>query len=257
MIAILTVSHGTSDPLGQQAVAAFADAVHEAVDADIAAHAFVDVQQPDVAAALGDLPAEATIVVVPLLLSRGYHLGHDLPQATRPYGRRVIVAGALGPHPRLGELLRRRLKEAGATADDLIVLAAAGSSDRAGVDDGLEAGVLLGAAAHRPVTVGLLSASQPTLEAALARVAADAAPGARTVAASYLLAPGYFHRLVETSTADVVTTPLLHPDRAPDWELVAIARERYFAALSDSGVPLSPVSTPHSRASPTMEAMRP
>jgi len=33
MIAILTVSHGTSDPLGQQAVAAFAEAVHDAVDA--------------------------------------------------------------------------------------------------------------------------------------------------------------------------------------------------------------------------------
>ena len=257
MIAILTVSHGTSDPLGQQAVAAFAEAVHEAVDADIAAHAFVDVQQPDLASALGDLPAEATIVIVPLLLSRGYHLGHDIPQATRPYGHRVMVAGALGPHPRLAEVLRRRLQEAGAGSADSVVLAAAGSSDRAGVDDGLDAGLLLGIAAHRPVTVGFLSAAQPNLADAIARVSADAPAGARTVAASYLLAPGYFQRLAETSTADIVTTPLLHPDRTPDWELVAVARERYFAALSDSAVPLSPVSTPRRRARDTTEATTP
>ncbi|MFP3394252.1 CbiX/SirB N-terminal domain-containing protein, partial [Brevibacillus sp. SIMBA_076] len=82
--------------------------------------------------ALRTLPADATIVIVPLLLSRGYHLGHDIPAASAPYGDRVIVAPALGPDPRLAEILTRRMLEAGLRPDDRIVLAAAGSSDRAG-----------------------------------------------------------------------------------------------------------------------------
>ncbi|QNE35220.1 sirohydrochlorin chelatase [Leifsonia shinshuensis] len=255
MIAILTVSHGTSDSLGQRAVSRFAEAVHDAVDAEVAAHAFVDVQQPDVPSALAALPAEATVVIVPLLLSRGYHLGHDLRKAAAPFGERAIVAGALGPDPRLAQILRRRLQEAGLGRDDRIVLAAAGSSDRAGVDDGLEAGLLLGVACLRPVTVGFLSAAQPSLDSAVARAAADG-PG-RVVAASYLLAPGYFHRLAQRSAADIVTEPLLHPDRMTDWELVAIARNRYFSALSDAGVPLSDVATPRRRASSTIDATKP
>ncbi|MGH1525282.1 sirohydrochlorin chelatase [Leifsonia sp. L25] len=255
MIAILTVSHGTSDPQGQRAVSRFAESVHDAVDADVAAHAFVDVQQPDVPSALAALPADATIVIVPLLLSRGYHLGHDLPEAAAPFGERVIVAPALGPDPRLAEILRRRLHEAGLGRDDRIVLAAAGSSDRAGVDDGLAAGLLLGVACHRPVTVGFLSAAQPPLDIAVGRAAPEGS--GRVVAASYLLAPGYFHQLVQKSAADIVTEPLLRHDRMTDWELVAIARNRYFSALSDAGVGSSPVATPRPRARSTIDATKP
>ena len=126
MIAILTVSHGTSDPLGQRAIEGYAEAIHREAGADVAAHAFVDVQQPEVGTALSDLPADATIVIVPLLLSRGYHLGHDIPQAAAPFGERVVIAGALGPDVRLADVLCRRIREAGARDQDTLVLAAAG-----------------------------------------------------------------------------------------------------------------------------------
>ncbi|WP_158862164.1 sirohydrochlorin chelatase [Leifsonia sp. AG29] len=231
MIALLTVSHGTSDPVGQRAVADFAAAVHGQIGADLAAHAFVDVQQPDLAEALGALPADASVIVLPLLLSRGYHLGHDIPEAVAPFGDRVVVAGALGPDVRLGALLRRRILEAGATPADSIVLAVAGSSDADGVDDGREAGLLLCQTAGRSVTVGFLSAAEPNLPTAVAR-SASSSGGARVVAASYLLAPGYFQDLVHKSGADLVTEPLLRAGREPEWELVAVARDRYSAALS-------------------------
>lgn len=232
MIAILTVSHGTSDPLGQQAIGAYAEAIHAAVDADVAAHAFVDVQQPDVPTALAALPPEATIVIVPLLLSRGYHLGHDLPLAAAPFGERVIVADALGPDHRIAQVLRRRLREAGADPDDRLVLAAAGSSDRAGVEDALRTGLLLEAATQHPVTVGFLSAAAPRLHEAIARNRAT--DGARVAVASYLLAPGYFHDRTRTCAADIVSAPLLTPDTPPAPELIAVARDRYSTALSAS-----------------------
>lgn len=237
MIAILTVSHGTSDPLGQRAIQGYAHAIHREAEADVRAHAFVDVQQPDVAAALSDLPADATIVIVPLLLSRGYHLGHDLPQAAAPFGERVVIAGALGPDARLAEVLRRRIQEAGAGPRDTLLLAAAGSSDRDGVRDGLDAGTLVGIACGTEVTVGFLSAAEPRLDAAIsgARSAPDAT--ARVVAASYLLAPGFFHDQVRGSAADIVTDPLLRPDGPPEPELVALALDRYVAALSESTSP--------------------
>lgn len=247
MIAILTVSHGTSDPLGQRAIQAYAEAIHSAVDADLAAHAFVDVQQPDVPTALGALPADATVVIVPLLLSRGYHLGHDLPLAAAPHGSRVIVADALGPDHRIAQVLRRRLHEAGALPHDRLVLAAAGSSDRAGVEDALQAGLLLEIAARHSVTVGFLSAARPRLEDAITRC--RSLDGIRVVAASYLLAPGYFHDRTRECSADIVTAPLLTPDTAPAYELIAVARDRYSTALSASADASSaPARGPRTRA---------
>ena len=237
MIAILTVSHGTSDPLGQRAIEGYAEAIHREAGADVAAHAFVDVQQPEVGTALSDLPADATIVIVPLLLSRGYHLGHDIPQAAAPFGERVVVAGALGPDARLADVLRRRIGEAGADHGDALVLAAAGSSDPDGVRDGLDAGALLATACEREVTVGFLSAAQPRLDAAIAHARSAEDATGRVVAASYLLAPGFFHDQVRKDDAEIVTDPLLRADGPPDPELVAVALDRYFAALPDSTSP--------------------
>jgi hypothetical protein len=50
------------------------------------------------------------------------------------------------------------------------------------------------------------------------------------VVASYLLAPGSFHRVLAESGADLVTAPL-----APHPELVEIALDRYRAALALQG----------------------
>ncbi len=92
--------------------------------------AYVDVQQPDLVDVVAGLPEGEAAVVVPLLLSVGYHDKVDIARAVRSRAG-SLAAAPLGPDPRLAEVLDQRLREAGITADDAVVLAAAGSSNPA------------------------------------------------------------------------------------------------------------------------------
>lgn len=226
--ALLAISHGTSSPTGQDAVASLVAGV-AAARPDLAVHeGFVDVQQPDVPAVLGALPASRESVIVPLLLSAGYHVHVDLADdAASAEG--AVVAGALGPDDRLVAVLARRLEEAGLLASDVVVLAAAGSSDERAVADCIETARRLGAVIERPVTVGFISAALPRIADEIATTRA-AHPGRRVVVASYLLAPGYFAELAAAAGGDVTSAPLLLADgEAPD-ELVDLVLERYAAS---------------------------
>lgn len=228
MTTLLLSSHGTSDPGGRRAVAGLVSAVAEAASTPVAA-AFVDVEQPDVPTALDRLVADgATPVVVPLLLSAGYHVHVDLTEATDAFPT-ARLTGALGPDPRLVAVLVQRLHEAGLRDDDAVVLAAAGSSDARAVVDCGRAGAMLAETLGRDVVVGYLSAATP----ALPRAVADArASGRRVVVATYLLAPGYFLDLTRQAGADVVSDPLLVPDAPAPPELVEIVLERAAATLA-------------------------
>ena len=97
-------SHGTSDLAGRAVIRALLDDVRAArPDLDVR-EAFVDVQQPDVAASLAALPDDQQVIIVPLLLSAGYHVRVDLKKQSA--GRAgVTIAPALGPDPRLAEQL--------------------------------------------------------------------------------------------------------------------------------------------------------
>lgn len=228
---LLAVSHGTSSPIGQAAVRALVEAVRTArVPSDIR-DGFVDVQRPNIDDLLDGLGSERRAVAVPLLLSAGYHVHVDLAEALAPTQGRVVLADALGPDDRLVTVLARRLQESGVRDSDVIVLAAAGSSDARAVDDCREVGRRLASALDREVVVGFLSAAEPRLPDAVvgARASAARASGARVVVSSYLLAPGYFQDLVEASGADVVTSPLLLPDDTPP-ELTDIVFDRYASA---------------------------
>ena len=75
-----------------------------------------------------------------------------------------------------------------------------------------------------PVSVCYGSASLPRIADA---VAAARTGGRRVVAASYLLAPGFFHDKVSAAGADVVTAPL-----TPDPRLVQIVLDRYAEAAA-------------------------
>ncbi|MCD5345556.1 sirohydrochlorin chelatase [Agromyces sp. S2-1-8] len=235
--ALVGISHGTSSPEGRRAVRALHDAVAEALGtrhpdaAPSARLGHVDVEQPDVPATLASLAPGEPAVVVPLLLSAGYHVHVDLTEAVEAAAdRRVALAGALGPDDRLATVLARRLAEAGVRDDDAVVLSVAGSSDWRAVRDCHDMRERLAAATGRDIGLGFLSAAEPLLSAAVEQARADAS-GARVVVASYLLAPGYFQDLAETAGADVVTVPLLVPDAAPPAELVEIVLDRYDAAL--------------------------
>ncbi len=117
--ALVGISHGTSSRAGRAAV----HRLHEAVAAAMATRhpdappsvrlGHVDVEQPDVPSTLASLGPGEPAVVVPLLLSAGYHVHVDLAEAveqeTGQTGRRVVLADALGPDDRLATVLLRRL----------------------------------------------------------------------------------------------------------------------------------------------------
>ncbi|PPF65475.1 cobalamin biosynthesis protein CbiX [Clavibacter michiganensis] len=228
---LLAASHGTSDPSGRRAVASLVSAVAERRRDLTVVGSFVDVQQPDVPTALDTIGPGTPVVIVPLLLSTGYHVHVDLAEAAAeavrsPTPREVVVTSALGPDARLSRILAERLASAGLRDDDTVVLAAAGSSDSGAVEDCRAMGSLLAAELKRPVTVGFLSAAEPRLEQAVTTVRAES-PGRRVVVASYLLAPGYFQSLVHRAGADVVTDPLLIDGQSPPPELVDVVVDRF------------------------------
>lgn len=228
--ALLAISHGTSSATGQAAVAALVAAVERSATVPVVP-GHVDVQMPDVPAVLSSLPEGRAAVIVPLLLSAGFHVHVDLVNEADGADREVEIAGALGPDDRLVRVLARRLGQARLRRDDAVVLGCAGSSDARAVADCFEMAERLGAILHRRVGVGFISAAAPPLPDAIDTARRDN-PGARVVVSNYLLAPGYFNDLAHRSTADVVADPLLVTDAAAPPELVSLVLDRYAAAVS-------------------------
>lgn len=229
MTALLAVSHGTSSPCGRTAVRALVDAVAARLPGTAVRLAHVDVEQPDVEAGIAALPAGERIVIVPLLLSTGYHVDVDLGDAVSRHPH-AVLAPALGPDPAIADVLVRRLAESPAghapcrTAP--VVLAAAGSSrERANADGRAMAG-LLARRLGSPVRIGFLAKAEPSLEDAIAAVREEHPAGPPAVA-SYLLAPGHFHDLA--GRHGPVSAPLLSPDAAPPGALVDLVVERFLS----------------------------
>lgn len=228
---VLAASHGTSSPEGRAAVRRLVEAVAESLPVEVVG-CHVDVEQPDVPSALGDAARAGRAdraVIVPLLLSAGYHVYVDLAEAAAAAPLPTAVTAALGPDPRLIEALAGRLAEAGQQPGDAVVLAAAGSSDARAVADCHRTAALLGARLGSPVSTGFISAASPALPVAVAE-ARTHSPGARVLVATYLLAPGYFASLAEQSGADVVAAPLLTPSSTPQG-IVDLVVERALTAF--------------------------
>ena len=218
-------SHGTSSPRGQQLVAALMTAVAEQLPERSTRLGYVDVQQPDVEATLAEIAPGNPVVVVPLLLSAGYHVHVDLRRAVGADTEHPsVLTGALGPDERLTALLVRRLDEAGFEPSDALVLAVAGSSDRRALAACEVVAAQVAAATGHQVMLGYLSAAEPRLEDA---VQAARASGRRVVVSSYLLAPGYFHDLARSGGGDVTTEPLLAAYEHTPAEVVDVILSRY------------------------------
>jgi sirohydrochlorin ferrochelatase len=229
--ALLAISHGTSSPTGQRAVEALVEAVSRRRPELTVRGGYVDVQHPSVGDVLAALGAGRPAVIVPLLLSAGYHVHVDLAESARGADRPVQVARALGPDPRLVRVLASRLVAAGVAPRDQVVLACAGSSDRRAVEDCRAVAASLAAHLRVAVRAGFVSAaSRPLADAVRDAAQAARAGGGRVLAASYLLAPGYFAGLVRACAADVVTAPLLVEGEDPPDDLVDLVWDRYEAA---------------------------
>jgi sirohydrochlorin ferrochelatase len=226
--ALLAVAHGSADPRAEQVLDALIARVRSERPGVVAVLAHLGFSDPSVAAALESLARQGVreVVVVPLLLTSAYHAKVDLPallsRAALDHPQMSIrQADVLGPHPRLFELVLRRLAEAGAEPEMSLVLAAVGTSDAGANAELADVAASLGA------TIGFASGSPAITDV----VPGLRARGIRQVAlATYVLAPGELADRLHDAGADVVTEVL---GAAP--EVVDVVLFRYDAAVAAAG----------------------
>ena len=136
---LVTVAHGTRVQAGNRIPAAITARAARRLGVS-ATTSYVELCEPTFAEVMAGNAAPA--VVVPLLLSTGYHVSNDLPAAAATSHAPVRLTRPLGPHPLLAEVMAHRLLGAGARLGDPVVMVAAGSNDPAAASD-------LGAAARQ------------------------------------------------------------------------------------------------------------
>jgi sirohydrochlorin ferrochelatase len=207
---LVAVAHGTRSATGARQVRDLVDAVAlRRPDLDIRL-CYVDVQHPRIADVV---PAVPDAVVVPLLLSAGYHVRVDIADAVAGTG--TVVTEPLGPDPVLLASLIRHLPPA-----DAVVLAAAGSADPRWRSDIERLATQIPGGAH----VAYAAGSDPKVGAVVAGLRER---GARRIAiAAYLLADGMFYRGLHAAGADSVTPPL-----GLDPAVADLVLHRYTSAL--------------------------
>lgn len=180
---LVTVAHGTRKTAGNEVAREITAAAGAALGVE-AVCSYVELCEPlfETVVASSSTPT----VVVPLLLSTGFHLRQDLPRMAAAAAGPLVLGPPLGAHRLLAEAQVAQLLAAGASpGEGRLVLVAAGSSDPLATDDLTRAAELLGQAwgAADPVEVATLSA--------LGRRPAEVVrPG--DVVSPYLLSPGYF-----------------------------------------------------------------
>lgn len=242
----ILASHGTDDQTG-------AGLIHDLVIEvgrrlpDVQIHeTFVDVQQPQIGQVLANAIATdpaGNFTIVPLLLSTGYHVRQDITDAVLAAKAEspaaISVTPALGPSSELIDLLYQRLRESGWGPDDIAVLAVAGSSDAAAVEECRLVHAILRDAIQMQhpeaiVELAFLSAVEPKLKDLVPKLKFQN-PRKRVVVANYLLAPGFFDSLARKSGAHLVAQPLLAPAEAPPKQLVNVILRRINEALNAEG----------------------
>jgi sirohydrochlorin ferrochelatase len=234
--ALVLVAHGSRDPRALATVRTLMDRVREQRPGLSVHLGHIELNEPllpDTLAALGDREA----VLVPLLLSRGYHVKRDIPEMAADSAVRARVAAPLGPHPLLVDTLHARLVEAGwrtrmdaeTRRTSAVVLAAAGSRDpESRVDTGRTAHLL----AERlgvPVVPAYATTAAPTVPDAVAALAARGRT--RVAVASCFTAPGRFATECAQAAPWIASAPLgTHPAMA------SLVLHRYDQAMATPAV---------------------
>jgi sirohydrochlorin ferrochelatase len=192
---LIIAAHGSRDTRFVEVVESLADLVR--------------IRRPDTAVQVGYLDHNAPrladldtrdAVVVPLLLSTGFHVRVDIPTAA-PH---AVLATAVGPDPALAAVLADRLREAGWNREEPVVLAAAGSADEQSNADVRAAAQQLGDALGLSVGVAFVSGGTPSLGDI------DAA-----AVASYVLAAGHFAAQIAGHDA-IISAPIGADPRVAD-----------------------------------------
>jgi sirohydrochlorin ferrochelatase len=222
---LVAVTHGAPSGANREAVIRLVDAVASARPELDVSISFVDASRSDVAAALGSSD-DVEAVVVPLVLSAGFHVRTGLSLGLARRGTGTSLAAELGPDDRIVEVLADRMTGLRLGDDDAVVLAAAGSNDPRAVRECFETARRLGLRLGRPVTVGFIAAAIPRLPDAIEMIR-EVHPGSRVVVGTYLLAPGTFYDAAASAGADAIAPPLLLPDEAAPARLVELVLDRY------------------------------
>ncbi|MDF3146196.1 MULTISPECIES: sirohydrochlorin chelatase [unclassified Streptomyces] len=211
--ALVVVAHGSRDPRALSTVRALLDNVR-ALRPGLPVHlGHIELNEPllpDTLASLGDREA----ILVPLLLSRGYHIKRDIPEMAAESQVRARVAGALGPHPLLVEALYARLVEAGwrtrldepTRRRSAVVLAAAGSRDPESKLDTAHTAQLLANRLGVPVVPAYATTAAPTVPDAIRALAARGRT--RVAVSSYFTAPGRFATECAEAAQWIASAPL-------------------------------------------------
>jgi len=214
---LIAVAHGTQNPDGLAEIRRLINIVRTKRPHVPIELCWLDGACPTLASVLPGIVGPA--VIVPILLSTGYHVKVDIPNivGNRPA---TALAAPLGPDSRISRVAYLRLKAARTEDDaDPVVLIGAGSSDPDAREELEQAARFIERWNHHDVCTGQLTDEDPFARA-----------GNSTQVANYLLAPGYFNDMLQLMAAgelgaDIVAAPIgAHP-------LVAdVILDRYDAA---------------------------
>ena len=149
---LLVAAHGTESAEGSATTRALVAAIAAARPSVPVQLCFLDVAAPSLTDALDALGPGGPVVVVPLLLSAGYHVDTDIPGIVA--GRASVqVARHLGPDPLLVAAVAGRLEETGSGRAATTALAAIASSRPGARAEVATAASLLAERLGRPVAV--------------------------------------------------------------------------------------------------------
>ncbi|MFJ1758299.1 sirohydrochlorin chelatase [Kitasatospora sp. NPDC088134] len=221
--ALVLVAHGSHDPAAAAEIGLLHARVRRArpeLDVRLAHLGLNDPRLPEVLDGLS-----GRVVLVPLLLGRGYHSKTDIPRTLAEAGHLAgQCAAPLGPDPLLTEALADRLAAAGWWGEP-VVLAASGSRDPEAALDSEAQAALLSARLGVTVRPGYVAAGGPSVAARVAELTAEG--HTRVAVASYFTAPGDFARLATAAGGALISAPLGdHP------LLARLVLERYQACLA-------------------------
>jgi sirohydrochlorin cobaltochelatase len=244
--ALLIAGHGTRDPEGAAAFAAFTDRVARLNAAEMpVAGGFIELSEPPLKDAVTALAGQGhrDLVAVPLMLSAAGHSKGDIPAAlARETGRHpglsIRYGRPLGPHPVLLDLMAERIAAvtAGMPEPPAVLLAGRGTTDPDGNADVVKVARLLWEGRDYEFTeTAFISLARPSVPEGLERCRRL---GARhIVVARYFLFPGVLpDRVAEQAAAfadghpglDVRTTGVLGDCD----EIAGLVAERYREALA-------------------------
>ena len=231
---LLVVGHGTADRIGADETRRLVDRVRAELPGTRVELGFLEVIGPTVAESLAVLREQGCreIIAVPLLLFTAGHAKRDLPAALAEKSAgdgapRIRQAGALGAHPQMVALSRRRRKETRdclapmPAVNEALVFIGRGASDpgAAAQLEGFLAATLDFAKGHdAPVGrtwVGFVAAARPSVEEALETAAVAVPPPHRVLVQPHLLFSG---RVEEQLHESVAAARQRHP--AVEWVVV-------------------------------------